>query len=146
MPGFVSRDICRGLAGGAVAAVLSGAPSTIAALVTGQDPLEAVRAAGSLVGRPTLGAGLVVHTAVSLAWGVVLAAALPRRRPALWGVAGGGVIALLDLGLVGRRFPRIGALPVAPQVADHLVWGAVVGTVVGAALGDRRSLSACRSR
>jgi hypothetical protein len=138
--------VARGLAGGAVAGVLSGAPSTTVALVTGQSPLEAVRAAGSLVGSPNLGAGLVVHTAVSLAWGVVLAAALPRRRPALWGAAGGGAIALLDLGLVGRRFPRIRALPVAPQVSDHLVYGAVVGAMLSSSRRNRDELSLRRSR
>lgn len=140
MLGFVTRHIPRdlvgGLVGGAVAAVVSGAPSTAAALVTGRDPLEAVRAAGSLVGRPALGAGLVVHTVVSLGWGVVVATALPRRWPVLWGAAGGGAIALVDLGLVGRRFPGIRALPAAPQLADHLAFGAVVGAVV----------SECRSR
>jgi hypothetical protein len=126
----VTGFVARGLGAGAVAAVLSGAPSTTVALVTGRDPLEAIRAAGSLVGSPNLRAGLVVHAAVSLGWGVVLAAALPRRRPALWGAAGGGVIALLDLGLVGRRYPRIRALPIVPQVADHVVYGAMVGIVL----------------
>ena len=108
-----------------MAAVLSGGPSTTVALATGRSPFEAVRAAGSLVGSPSLGAGMAVHTALSLAWGVVLAAALPRRRPALWGAVGGGVIALLDLGLVGRRYPRVRALPVLPQVADHVAFGVV---------------------
>jgi len=138
----VIRGAIRGLAGGAVAAVVSGAPSTTAALVTGRDPFEAVRAAGSLVGSPTLRAGTAVHTVVSLGWGVVLAATLPRRHTAVWGLAAGGAIALLDLGLVGRRFPRIRALSVIPQVADHLAYGAVVGAVVG----RLRGLSACRSR
>ena len=132
MRGFVAR----GLVAGAVAAVVSGAPSTAATLVSGRDPLEAVRAAGCIVGSPTLVGGAVVHTVVSLWWGVVLAAVLPRQRRALWGVAAGGVIAALDLGVVARRFPRIRALPTLPQVADHLAYGAVVGAV----------LSGCRSR
>lgn len=75
-------------------------------------------------------AGAGVHTAVSLGWGVVLAAILPRRRPVLSGVAAGAGIAALDLGVVGRRFPRVGALPVLAQVADHLAYGAVVGAVL----------------
>ncbi|MDQ3679863.1 MAG: hypothetical protein M3378_04825 [Actinomycetota bacterium] len=125
-----------GLAAGAVAGLVSGAPSTTAAVVTGRDPLEAVRAAGSLVGSPTLGAGAVVHVAVSLAWGVALAAVLPRRRSLLWGAAAGAAIAALDLGVVARRFPRIRELPSLPQVADHVAYGAVVGAV----------LSDCRSR
>ncbi len=115
---------------------MSGAPSTTTALLTGRDPLEAVRAAGSLVGSPTLGAGAVVHVALSLAWGVALAAVLPRRRSLLWGAGAGAAIAALDLGVVGRRFPPIRDLPKLPQIADHVAYGAVVGAV----------LSDCRSR
>jgi hypothetical protein len=36
-------------------------------------------------------------------------------------------IATVDLGLVGRRFPAIAALPTLPQVADHIAFGAVLG-------------------
>ncbi len=131
----VTEAFC-GLAAGAVAGLVSGAPSTTAALLTGRDPLEAVRAAGSLVGSPKLGAGAVVHVAVSLAWGVALAAVLPRRRSVLWGAAAGVAIAALDLGVVGRRLAPIRALPTIPQVVDHLAYGAVVGV----------ALSVCRSR
>ena len=45
------------------------------------------------------------------------------RRGALAGLA----IAALDLGLVGRRFPRIAALPLLPQLADHAAFGAIAG-------------------
>ena len=128
--------LARGLLAGAVAGATSGTPSTAFALGTGRDPLEAVRAAGSMVGSPTLAAGAAVHTAISLSWGVVLAAALPRRRTIAWGLVAGGLIAALDLGLVARRFPPVRALPALPQVADHLAYGAVVGAV----------LSGCRSR
>jgi len=47
-----------------------------------------------------------VHLAISAGWGVALA---------------------LDLGIMGRLFPRIGALPLAPQLADHVAYGATVG-------------------
>jgi hypothetical protein len=49
-----------------------------------------------------------------------------------FGVCAGAAIAALDLGLIGRRFARIRALPLAPQVADHLAFGAVVGVVLSA--------------
>ena len=71
-----------------------------------------------------------VHLALSLGWGVVLAAALPRRRTLAAGALAGLAIAALDLGLVGRRFERIRSLPVAPQLADHVAFGVVVGAVV----------------
>ncbi len=125
-----------GLAAGAVAAVLSGAPSTVHALATGASPLEATLAAGTLVlpderrPLPLLLAAVPAHTAISLGWGVVLSLVLPRQRTVTAGVLAGLAIAALDLGVVGRRYPRIRALPTWPQVADHIAYGAVVGAVV----------------
>ena len=117
---------------GAVAGAVSGAPSTLHALAAGRSALEAVRAAGSLVGRPTVAAGVTAHAAVSLGWGLVLGAVLPRRHTPWWGLAGGVAIAAVDLGLIGRRLPRIHALPLLPQVADHVAYGAVAGAVLSA--------------
>jgi hypothetical protein len=118
----------------AVAAVVSGTPSTVQALIHGRSPLAALRAAATLVpagarrsGIAEVGTGLAVHAAISLGWTAVLAAALPRRRTVLWGAVAGGVIAALDLGVVGRRIPAIADLPLVPQVADHVLFGATVG-------------------
>ena len=115
----------------AVAGVVSGVPSTAHAVVTGSDPLLAARAAGALLGRPTLARGVVAHTLVSVAWAAVLAVVLPRRGATAVGAAAGVVIAAIDLGVVGRRIPAIRDLPVAPQVADHLAFGALVGMTLG---------------
>jgi hypothetical protein len=124
-----------GLRAGAVAGALSGAPSTAHALLTGRPPLDAVRAAGTLLvvdasPRRLLVAGVVAHGVISLGWGVTLAAVLPRRRAAAWGALVGLAIAGIDLGVLGRRWPRIRALPRLPQVADHVVYGALVGAVL----------------
>jgi len=125
-----------GLAAGAVAAVLSGAPSTLHALAAGSDPLEATLAAGTLLlprarRRPVLLlAAVPVHLALSLGWGLVLAALLPRRRTVAWATLAGLAIAALDLGVVGRRVARIRALPQLPQVLDHVAYGATVGAVL----------------
>jgi hypothetical protein len=128
-----------GIAAGAVAAVVSGAPSTSWALVAGGDPLEPTLAAGSLL-LPTEGrrgrlvaAAVPVHLALSIGWAVVLATLLPRGRGVVAGAVAGLAIAAFDLGVVGRRFPRVRALPVLPQVADHVLYGATVGIVL-----DRR--------
>jgi hypothetical protein len=128
-----TRDV---LAAGAAAAVLSGAPSTVHAAWTGADPLAAARAAGTLLlpgehrtGRLLLAAA-VTHAALSLGWAAVLATVLPSRRTAVAGAVAGLGIAALDLGLVGRRLPRVRALPLAPQVADHLAYGLIVGAVL----------------
>ena len=109
------------------------------ALATGRSSLEAIRAAGTLVfpddAAPAslVAAGAVAHGAISLGWGVVLAAVLPRRRAVVWGALGGLAIAGLDLGVLGRHWPRMRALPTLPQVADHVAFGAIVGAVVSRA-------------
>jgi hypothetical protein len=106
--------------------VLSGLPSTV--LV--RDPLGATRAAGSLLGRPTVLRGAVAHAGLSLGWAAVLDRVLPR--PARWwhGAAAGLGIAALDLGIVGRRVPRIRALPQVPQWLDHVAYGILVTAVL----------------
>ena len=127
------RDAVRA---GLIAAVVSGAPSTIHALATGRDPLEATYAAGSLLlpgerrRGVLLAAAIPVHLGISVGWAVLLAVVLPRRRTVLAGAAAGLAIAALDLGIVGRRFERIRVLPVGPQLADHIAYGAVVGAAL----------------
>lgn len=137
-----ARSVARATA---IAAVLSGAPSTAVELVTGGDALRAARAAGELVppgppdepGRPGFVRGLVAHTAVSVFWGLVLAVVLPRRRQVLWGAAAGACIAALDMGVIARRFPAIRSLPPLPQLADHLAFGALYGWAIDRGKGDR---------
>lgn len=125
-----------GLVAGAAGAAVGGIPSTIHALVTGRDPLEATYAAGTILlphedrHGPLLVSAAVAHGAISVGWGVVLAATLPRRRPVVSGAAAGLLIAALDLSVVGRRWERIRSLPLGPQLADHVVYGAVVGAVI----------------
>lgn len=120
---------------GAVAAVVSGIPSTVHALVTGRDVLAATRAAGTLLpgrrDRPGVAAGLIAHVVVSAAWTGVLAAAGRRHRLGTGGGAVAGlVIAALDLGIAARAYPAVQALPRGPQILDHLVFGAVTGTLL----------------
>ncbi|MFP5364551.1 MAG: hypothetical protein ACLGI5_17680 [Thermoleophilia bacterium] len=125
-----------GLFAGAVAAVVGGAPSTLHALATRSSPLEATLAAGTLVlpreRRPLalVLAAIPVHAALSLGWAVLLAFTLPRRRTVACGALAGLAIAALDLGVVGRRHPRIRALAQVPQVLDHVAYGATVGAVL----------------
>jgi len=131
----LSAVVEDGVAAALPASLGSGLPSTIHALATGGDPLEATAAAGSLLvprghrRRVLLAAAVPVHLAVSLGWSVVLAGILPHRRTALAGALAGAGIAALDLGVVGRLFPRVRALPRLPQLVDHLAFGAIVGGV-----------------
>jgi hypothetical protein len=124
---------------GAVASVLSGVPSTVHALLTGRSVLEGALAAGSVLlpreRRPAalLAAAVPVHLALSLGWAQVLARALPEGRALPAAPAAGLAIAALDLGVIGRRLPRIRALAPGPQVADHLAYAVTVAAVL-----DRR--------
>ena len=134
----------RILRAAAWAAALSGIPSTVHALATGRDPLEAVYAAGTILlpdetDRIRLaGAAIPVHLALSFGWALALDWA--GVRGAARGAAAGLAICALDLGLIGRRFPRVQALPLAPQVADHLAYGAVVGLVLDRGHRRRESI------
>lgn len=127
----------RVIVAAAWAAALSGAPSTVHAIATGRDPLEATKAAGAILlpaetrTLPLVVAAVPVHLALSLGW--ALAYERAGIRGVLRGAAAGLAIAALDLGVIGRHLPRIRALPTVPQLADHLVYGAVVGAML-----DRR--------
>jgi hypothetical protein len=127
-----------GIVAGSVAAVVSGAPSTTWALASGGDPLEATRAAGTILlrderrpGRLLL-AAVPVHLTLSIGWAIALAAVVPRDRTIELCTLAGLAIAALDLGVIGRRLPAIRALAQPPQVADHLAYGATVGAVLRA--------------
>ncbi|MBA3787263.1 MAG: hypothetical protein H0X21_01040 [Actinobacteria bacterium] len=115
--------------------MVSGAPSTVHALAAGSDPLAATKAAGAILlpsstrALPLVLAAVPVHLALSLGWAVVLERLGVRRVGR--GAAAGLAIAALDLGVFGRRFPRVRALPLGPQILDHLAFGAVVGLVLG---------------
>jgi hypothetical protein len=124
----------RVLRAAAVAAALGGIPSTAHALLTRRDPLEATLAAGTLLlpheTRPVrlAAAAVPVHLGLSLGWTLVLDRAGVRGARA--GALAGLAIAALDLGLVGRRLPRVRALPLLPQLADHAAFGALAGLML----------------
>jgi hypothetical protein len=124
----------RVLRAAAWAAALSGIPSTLHALATGRDPLEAVLAAGAVVlpcetSRAKLAAAAVpVHLALSLGWTLALDRAGVRTARA--GALAGLAIAALDLSVAGRAFPRVRALPLGPQLADHAAFGAIAARLL----------------
>lgn len=130
-------NIRQGLRAGFVAALISGAPSTLYSIAARRDPLEATLAAGSMLlpdeKRRTylVGAAIPVHFALSAFWGVILARFLPRDRRLLTGSIAGLMIGFIDLLVVGRRFPRIRALPTVSQFADHVAFGVTVGRLLG---------------
>lgn len=131
-----SRTAVDVMVAGSLAWALSGLPSTLWSLKLRHDPLQAARAAGTLVVAADrspavlLAAGALAHTVISFAWTGVLTTTLPERHTVAAGVGAGLAIAALDLGLIARRFPAVRALPTLPQVADHLAFGALVGAVL----------------
>jgi len=124
----------RTIRAAAWAALLSGAPSTLHALATGRDPLAATVAAGSiLLPRETsrtrlVAAAVPVHLAASLGWTIVFDRAGVRTARA--GALAGLAVAALDLGVAGSAFPRVRALPLVPQLADHALFGAVAARLL----------------
>ena len=137
-----------------LAATLSGAPSTVDALVRRTDPLAATRAAGRLLAPRArrepivLAAAAIAHGALSLAWTAALQR-LPRgtARAAAYGLA----VAALDLGVAhtvrGARFGPIAELRVLPQLADHVLFAVIVDVVSsGSGDGCRRSTRGCSPR
>ena len=99
------------------ATVFSGAPSTAYALATGTDPMEATRAAGTMLVSPDAGpvrlfaAAALVHSTVSLFWALVFGSVLPHRHVVAWAMGGSAAVALLDLRVIGHH-GEIGMRPV----------------------------------
>jgi len=124
------------LIAGAVAAAVSGAPSTLVTLAKGEDVLMGARGAGAIAlpredrTLPLLAAAVPVHLALSVGWAVVLDLLIPPGAELAGGLAGGLAIAALDLGVIGRRLPAIRGLPQPRQWADHVAYGLTVGAVL----------------
>lgn len=123
----------------AVAAALSGAPSTLEAFRRRRDfrsvvayLWDATCAVGTLVppGRPGFIRGALLHVGISVLCGEGLARTLPQSRSVIWGAGAGLAIGVINVGVIGRRFPTIAALPLVPQLADNVAFGAVFAFVV----------------
>jgi hypothetical protein len=123
----------------ALAAALSGTPSTLDALARGRsaralvDHLrKATCAAATLIppGRPSFARGTLMHVAFSAMYGEALARTLPERHSvplaAVYGLATG----IVNIAVIGRRYPAIRTLPLLPQIADHVAFGVVFAMVV----------------
>jgi hypothetical protein len=80
-------------------------------------------------------AAAAVHLAISAFWSSLIALIPLRRQGVVTGAVAGLAIAALDLGVIGRRIPAIRSLPLSPQLADHVAFGAIVSGL----LASRRS-------
>ena len=123
----------------AVASMISAVPSSVHSLVANgdlrsvfDDGMRATRAAGVLIppGGPSLRRGVIAHFVVSLLVGEFLARVLPNRHTVIWGAVTGLLIGIFNLGVVGRHFSAIRQLPLGPQLADNMAFGALFAAVV----------------
>ena len=123
----------------AVAAALSGAPSTMDAFRRQRDLRSVMTyvsdvtcSVGTLVppGRPGFIRGALLHVGISVLCGEGLARTLPESRSVIWGAVAGLAIGVINVGVIGRRFPAIAALPLVPQLADNVAFGALFAFVV----------------
>ena len=133
------RDRRRVTEATAVAALLGGLPSSLGAFRRDRSVRsvagylhDTTCAIGTLVppGRPGFIRGSVAHLGISIICGEVLARTLPQRQPALWGAGAGLAIGVVNVGLIGRRFAAIRALPLLPQLADNAAFGLVFALVL----------------
>ncbi len=113
---------------------MSGLPSTLYALAAGRDPLEATKAAGSILlpresrTLPLVLAAVPVHLALSLGWAVALQKGRVRGLSPARPRASRSPRSISASSAAGC--PRMRALPLWPQVADHAAYGAVVGAML----------------
>jgi hypothetical protein len=136
------------LVAGWTATLVGGTPSTLYALASAGDPMEATRAAGAMLISASSGtvelvlAAAVVHVCVSFFWAAILVRILPRPHVVLWATAAAAIIGYFDLRVIAPVFfPEVANLPLVPQMADHLMWGASLGWVLGRRSRTRRSRS-----
>jgi len=79
--------------------------------------------------RPGIVRGAVAHLLISAAAGEMLGKTLPRKRSVLWGAAAGLAMGAVNVGAIGRRIPAIAQLPLGPQLADNVAFGAIFAAV-----------------
>jgi hypothetical protein len=76
--------------------------------------------------------------------GELLARILPRRRSPVRAAGAGLLMGVLNVGLIGRRFPSIRALPLLPQLADNVAFAVVLAAVADRGADSARGL--CQAR
>jgi hypothetical protein len=122
-----------------VAATLGGVPSTLYAFgrrrglqAAATYVRDATRAAGTLIppGRPGFIRGALAHVGISVLCAEGLARTLPQTRSVVWGSGAGLAIGVINVAIIGRRFPAIAQLPLAPQLADNVAFGMLFAFVV----------------
>jgi hypothetical protein len=123
----------------AVAAALSGAPSTLDAFRRQRDlrsvttyVWDATCSVATLIppGRPDFVRGALLHVGISILCGEGLARTVPETHSVMWGAGAGLAIGVINVGVIGRRYPAIAGLPLVPQLADNVAFGALFAFVV----------------
>jgi len=133
----MSNRVSTALVAGGLAGLVGVIPSTVHLLVTGGDLFAPVNALAAMVAAHELpvlhrvAVATAIHFALSFFWASVLVALVPRRAPVFGALVASAIITILDLKVIAPLFfTEASALAFIPQIADHLVWGATVGTVL----------------
>ena len=142
------HGLSRWLGWGALSGFLAGAAFMALhswfAVTIGQDALAPYRTVATLVEGPppalaTAGIGMIVHPALSVLFGLLLAAALAplRRRSTGWfawaGLLFGGGVYVVDIQIFARNVGYFSAFQTTNQpleLAAHLVFGAVLAALL----------------
>jgi hypothetical protein len=93
---------------------------------------DATCAVGTLVppGRPDFRRGALLHVCISVLCAEGLARTVPEANSVIWGAGAGLAIGVINVGVIGRRFPAIAALPLVPQLVDNVAFGALFALIV----------------
>jgi hypothetical protein len=93
---------------------------------------DATCSVGTLVppGRPDFIRGALLHVGISVLCGEGLARTVPESKSVIWGAGAGLAIGVINVGVIGRRYPAIAGLPLVPQLADNVAFGALFAFVV----------------
>ena len=87
---------------------------------------------GTLVppGQPDFMRGALLHVGISVLCGEGLARTVPETNSVIWGAGAGLAIGAINVGVIGRRYPAIARLPLVPQLADNVAFGALFAFIV----------------
>jgi hypothetical protein len=120
---------------GMLAGIFSGIPSICYFLFLGIDWTHSTKALGliffdaSQPGFFIYASAGIIHFTVSCFWSFILRMFLPRKNTIIWAGFAGILIAFFDLIIIARFIPTLANLDFYPQLADHILWGIIVGFI-----------------
>jgi len=118
-----------------IAGIFSGIPSISYYISTGLDWTHSTKAIGLIFFDTSqswtliFGSATLFHFVVSCFWSFILRIFLPKKNQIILAGFAGILIALFDLKIIAPFIPSLANLDFYPQLADHILWGMIVGFV-----------------